>query len=157
MRGNTFRPFGGDQVGVLASEDTRESDCFADEVVIDFPSVSPAVERIRRGLLDDESPATVSTAIHITEREALAGATVPLEVPVRCTCRICGGRGEVWTESCQRCSGKGEETLPHVLQVSVPRGIHDGARLRFTVAAGDNPPSRIELHVFVGRTTGFPI
>jgi hypothetical protein len=158
MRGNTFRPFGGEQVGVLTGEDTaRESSCFSDEVVIDFPCVAPAVERIRRGLVDDEPPATLSTAIHITEREALAGATVPLEIPVRCTCRTCGGRGELWAESCSRCSGKGEEMLRHLLQITVPAGVNDGARIQFTVTAGHNPPTRIELRIFVGRATGFPI
>lgn len=158
MRGKTFRPFGGDQVGVMTGEQsTHEISCFADEVVIDFPSVAPAVERIRRAFLADESPATLSTAIQLSDREALAGATVPLEVPVRCTCRHCGGRGELWTESCPRCYGTGEEMLRHLLQVTVPAGVMDGARFQFTVMARHNPPTRIELHVFVGRATGFPI
>ena len=87
MRGNTFRPIGGDRVAVMAAEDGRhEVSCFADEVVIDFPSVAPAVDRIRRAFLADEHPVTLSTAIQLTPREATAGATVPLELPVRCTC-----------------------------------------------------------------------
>ena len=44
MRGNTFRPIGGDRVAIMAGEDSRlDVSCFADEVVIDFPSVAPAV------------------------------------------------------------------------------------------------------------------
>ena len=153
-----FRPFGGDRVGVMAGDESpHEITCFADEVVIDFPSVAPAVERIRRAFLADESPATLSIPLQLSDRDALAGATVPLDVPVRCICRHCGGRGELWTESCPRCHGRGEELLCHQLQVTLPAGVADGARFRFTVMARRNPPTRIELHVFVGRATGFTI
>jgi hypothetical protein len=148
MGGNTFRPFGGDQVAVMSGEDSRHDvSCFADEVAVDFPSVATAVDRIRRGFLAEERPATLSAAITLSRRDALAGATVPLEVPVRCTCRQCGGRGESWTEPCLRCDGNGMELLRHLLQVRVPAGILDGARFYFTVAPRHNPPTRIELLV----------
>ena len=153
MRGNTFRPFGGDQIAVMAGEDSRhDASCFADEVVIDFPSVAPAVDRIRRGFLADEHPVTLSTAVQLSHREATAGATVPLEVPIRCTCTECGGRGESWTERCTRCHGRGTELLRHLLQITIPAGILDGTRFQFTVTPRHNPSTRIELHVFVGRT-----
>jgi len=79
----------------------------------------------------------------------MAGATVPLEVPVRCTCHSCGGRGETWTEPCTRCEGSGNELLRHQLQVSVPAGVSDGTRFHFTVTPKHDPPTRIELHVLV--------
>lgn len=126
-----------------------EISCFADDVVVDFPSVAPAVERIRRGFVPDEAPVTVSTSIRLAPREARAGTIVSLEVPVRCTCRACGGRGEQWTEACGRCSGTGEESLHHQMRVTVPAGVADGARFQFLVAARHSPPTRIELHVFV--------
>src|SRR4051812_29062159 len=108
MRGHTFRPFGGDHVAVMTGEDGRRAgDCFADDVVVDFPSMASAVERIRRGFLGEERTAPLGAAIRLTEHEARAGVTVPLQVPVRCTCRHCGGRGETWTESCACCGGTG--------------------------------------------------
>lgn len=150
MRGNTFRPFGGDSVGVITGEESRHDvSCFADEVVIDFPSVAPALERIRRAFLTDERPVTFTTAIRLTRRVAATGATVPLEVPVRCTCGHCGGRGESWAERCSRCAGDGTELLPHQLQVTVPAGVLDGTRFHFTLTPRHHPPSRIELRVFV--------
>lgn len=150
MRGRTFRPFGGDSVAVIAGEDSRhDASCFADEVVIDFPSVAPALDRIRRGFLAEDRPVTFSTAIRLTSRDAANGATVPLEVPVRSTCTQCGGRGESWAEPCGRCYGHGTELLPHLLQVTIPAGVSDAARFYFTVTPRHNPPSRIELHVFV--------
>ena len=150
MRGNTFRPFGSDRIAVLAGDDSRhEIDCFADDVVIDFPSVAPAVDRVRTGFLVEERPAPLTMTIHVTAREASEGATLPLDVPVRCTCTACGGRGESWTEQCGRCAASGLETFRHQLQVTLPRGVADGARFHFTVTPRHNPSTRIELQVFV--------
>jgi hypothetical protein len=148
MRGHVFRPFGGDQVAVVTGDDTsRAASCFADDVVIDFPSVASAVERMRSAFLADERPAPLGAAIRLSHHEAREGVTVPLEVPVRCTCRHCGGRGETWTESCARCAGTGCEVFAHQLRVTVPAGVADGARFEFTVAPRQNPPTRIELHI----------
>lgn len=151
MGGNTFRPFGGPQLAVIGGEDSdHEVSCFADEVVIDFPSVAPAIDRIRSAFLAVERAAALHTAMRLSQREAREGATVPLEVPVRCTCRDCGGRGETWSEPCRRCDGTGSEMLHHQLHVLVPAGVHDGARFYFTVTPRHHPPTRIELQIFVG-------
>jgi hypothetical protein len=150
MHGNTFRPFGGDQVAVIGVDDGRhDASCFADEVVIDFPSVAPAIDRMRRAFVADERGDAVRAALHLSPREAREGATVPLEVPVRCTCRKCGGRGETWTESCASCHGRGVELLRHQLQVLLPAGVVHGARFYFTVTPRHNPPTRVELHVLI--------
>jgi hypothetical protein len=150
MGGNTFRPFGGPQVAVIGGEDSHhEVSCFSDEVVVDFPSVAPAVDRIRSAFLAGERTGALDAAIHLTPREAAAGAVVPLEVPVRCTCHYCGGRGESWAEPCSCCSGHGSEVLRHQLRVSVPAGVLDGARFHFTVTPRHHPPTRIELRIHV--------
>lgn len=122
---------------------------FADEVCIDFPSVAPAIERVRQSFLADERPQTLKTAVELTEREAARGATIPLEAPVRCTCGQCGGRGESWTEECSRCRGCGFELLRHSVQVTVPAGVRTGDRFYFTVTPRYHLSTRIELHVIV--------
>jgi len=150
MRGNTFRPFGGDRLAVLAGEDNRHiTDCFADDVVIDFPSVAHAVDRVRTSFLINERPEALLATLRVTLREALEGATLPLDVPVRCTCSGCGGRGESWTEPCSRCAGTGTELFTHQLRVTLPPGVVDGARFQFSVTPRHNPSTRIELHVRV--------
>jgi hypothetical protein len=150
MGGNTFRPFGGPQVAVIGGEDSHhEVSCFADEVVVDFPSVAPAVDRIRSAFLAGERPDALDAAIRLSSRDAAAGAVVPLEVPVRCTCHYCGGRGESWAEPCPSCSGDGSEVLHHQLRVSVPAGVLDGAVFHFTVTPRHHPPTRIELRIHV--------
>jgi DnaJ-class molecular chaperone len=150
MGGNTFRPFGGPQVAVIGGEDVHDqASCFADEVVIDFPSVAPAVDRMRSSFLAEERGAALPTAIQLSPREAIAGATRSLHVPVRCTCHDCGGRGGTWTEACRRCEGSGTELLQHRLQVLLPAGVADGACFYFTVTPRHHPPTRIELRVHV--------
>ena len=64
MRGNTFRPFGGDSIAVMSGENDRhDAIFFADDVIVDFPCVAPAVDRIRLAFLADERSAPLSTAI----------------------------------------------------------------------------------------------
>ena len=150
MGGRTFRPFGRGSVALFDVADARpDAACFADEVVIDFPSVAPAVDRMRNAFLEEERAAALSTAIRLSALEARNGAMVPLEVPVRCTCHACGGRGETWTEPCHRCQGSGTELRHHQLQVSVPAGVLDGTCFNFTVTPRHNPPTRVELRVLV--------
>ena len=150
MPGNMFRPFGGDQVAVVGVDARHDAaSCFADEVVIDFPSVAPAVDRMRQAFVADERGEALRAAITLSTREAREGTTVPLDVPVRCTCHTCGGRGETWTEACSPCHGSGVELLHHQLQVLVPAGVSDGARFCFTVIPRHHPPTRIELQVQV--------
>ena len=150
MGGNTFRPFGGGSAATFGGIDTRpDASCFADEVIIDFPSVAPAVDRMRSAFLADERAAVLSAAIRLSRREAREGATLPLEVPVRCTCHDCGGRGETWTEPCARCQGSGTELRHHQVQIAVPAGVLDGACFHFTVTPRHHPPTRVELRVLV--------
>jgi hypothetical protein len=149
MRRHAFRPRPSGATAVASGDVRVDSSCFADEVVVDFPSVAPALDRIRSAFLAEERDAALSAAVRLSAREARDGATVPLEVPVRCTCHLCGGRGETWTERCHRCAGSGTELLRHQLRVSVPAGVLDGTRFRFTVTPRHNPPTRIELHVLV--------
>ena len=148
MRRHTSRPLGRGVVAVSGGV-FSETDCFADEVIVDFPSVAPAVDRIRSAFLADEDDPTLTAAVQLSAREAREGATVPLQVPVRCTCRRCGGRGETWAERCRHCAGSGTELLRHQLQVTVPAGVHHGARFYFTVAPRRDSATRIELHVLV--------
>jgi hypothetical protein len=150
MRGNTFRPFGGNRMAVMTGDDTRhDANCFADEVIVDFPSVAPAVDRVRSAFLVSERSEAYLATIQLSSREAREGTTQPLDVPVRCTCTECGGRGESWTERCPRCAGSGIELFRHQLQVTLPPGVCDGARFHFTVTPRHNPSTRIELHVLV--------
>jgi hypothetical protein len=152
MNGDTFRPHGGDAIAVVGAEDAARAahgNCFADEVVIDFPSVARAVEKMRSAFVDHDRGVPLAAQVRLSARQALGGVTVPLDVPVRTTCRTCGGRGETWSEPCAPCAATGTEILRRTVNVCVPRGVVDGARFRFSVATRHDPPTRIELHVAV--------
>ena len=134
---------------VVRSADAAE-DCFADEIAIDFPSLEHVVERIRDAFLEERPAADIlSTELQLSTLEARRGLIVPLDVPIRRTCRICGGRGETWTTPCDRCRGTGESLVHHPVRVSVPAGVADGARFRFRVSSPDAPSVRVELRVAI--------
>src|SRR2546430_16262166 len=99
--------------------------CFADEVVIDFPSVAPAVDRIRKAFLADEPSSALSTEVQLSRRQARHGTRVSLDVPVPCTCHACGGRGEMWKEPCARLQGGGTEVLRLPLPLALAVGGGD--------------------------------
>ena len=125
----------------------RELDrSFSDEVAIDFPAVTSGSDKvIRMRLAFDEADLTVeclSAEITLSRRQAGAGAAVPLEVPLRWTCRQCGDR-------CEGCEGSGHARRRRMLTVSVPAGVVDGARFSFSVSPARGPRTRVDVRVAV--------
>lgn len=128
------------------------NDCFADEVAIDFPSVEPLVDRAREDFLGERGDHdTLLTEIELSARDARFGAVVPLDVPLRRPCAVCGGRGEVWTEPCPSCAGTGDALGYQPINFAVPAGATDGSRFRFRVNSRDAAPLRVELRVAIAR------
>ncbi|HJN44762.1 MAG: DnaJ domain-containing protein [Vicinamibacterales bacterium] len=122
---------------------------FADEVDIDFPSVSSLVNRMRDSFFGLESGHPLSAEVRLTSKQADAGVKVPFDVSLRHTCPVCGGRGEVWLDPCGACDGSGAGRLPHHLQLVVPPGVRDGARLRFDVTPSYAPATCVEIRISV--------
>ena len=124
----------------------------SDESIVDFPSMAGIVPRMRAsffGLDGDDVGATHTTEVELTPRQATEGTSVPLELPVRHTCPICGGRGEVWTEPCAVCAGTGGGLLSHQLRLRVPPGVRHGTRLRYSVAPPYAGETRVELRIAI--------
>jgi hypothetical protein len=137
--------------GESPGRSTRE-DCFADDVVIDFPALQPIVERMRLAFLDGCEPGEGSllAEVCLTAAQARRGSRVAVAVPVRRVCQACGGRGEVWNEPCARCAGNGTGMAHHRVEVDVPSGVHDGECLSISLAAApDAPATRVRLRVSV--------
>lgn len=123
---------------------------FADEVAIDFPSSSAAIEFFRRDQTEAGDAVRATAAeIAISVCQAGTGAMVPLEVNVAGTCVSCGGRGEVWDEPCEACDGHGQVVRRQRLTVSVPAGVVHGDRFSFTVSAPQGPRTRVDVRVSV--------
>lgn len=132
----------------------RELDrSFADEVAIDFPAVTAGSDKVERmRLAFDETDVAVErlrAEITLSRHQAGAGAAVPLEIPLRWTCRGCGGRGEVWGDRCAGCKGSGHALRRRMLTVSVPAGVVDGARFSFSVSLPRGPRTHVDVRVAV--------
>jgi molecular chaperone DnaJ len=123
------------------------ADWLADEVAIDFPSVSSVLDAMRHSFFGAAPAAALSVEIVVSPQEAFWGVTVPLDLPLRGTCETCGGRGEVWTEWCSPCGGGGEVDTTHEMRLRVPAGVREGARFRFTVDPQSAPATVVEVRV----------
>ena len=123
---------------------------FADEVAIDFPAVGDKVARMRHAFVESDAAIDwLRAEIHLSRRQAGAGAAVPIELPVRSTCPSCGGRGEVWGDACEPCVGSGYAVRQRTLTVSVPPGVTHGARFTLSVSAPHGLRTRVEVRVAV--------
>ena len=124
---------------------------FADEVAIDFPSSRAAIDLFRRdhGEPESSTSTTAHAEIAISPYQAHAGAMVSLELNVPRTCACCGGRGEVWSEPCEPCNGRGQELQAQRLTVAVPAGVEHGDRFSFSVSLPRGPRTRVDVRIAV--------
>lgn len=120
-----------------------------EDVAIDFPSTARVVERIRASFFGENGAARLVAEISISRDEAQAGADVPLLLPIRRVCPSCGGRGEVWLDSCEPCAGTGELVAARQIRVSLPAGTEDGVHFRFALTSHGGAPTAIEIRVVV--------
>ncbi|HEY4031765.1 MAG TPA: molecular chaperone DnaJ [Caulobacteraceae bacterium] len=67
------------------------------------------------------------------------------------TCPRCGGQGRMITDPCQHCHGNGMVRKQRTLQVRIPPGVDDGARIRLSGEgdAGAHNGPRGDLYIFL--------
>ena len=67
------------------------------------------------------------------------------------TCPRCGGRGQVITDPCRTCHGAGQVRREKTLQVRIPAGVDDGARIRLSGEgdAGARGGPKGDLYIFL--------
>jgi molecular chaperone DnaJ len=121
----------------------------SDEIAIDFPSVASVLDRMRRSFFGGIPVQGLRAEIVVSPEEAFWGATVPLDVPLRRTCRRCGGRGETWQEWCGACGGDGEIPATHEMRLRIPAGVREGATFRFSIMAPGAPATIVEVRVTI--------
>lgn len=126
----------------------------SDEVVVDFPSMIGLVERMQDAffgglVMPENSEPTYNAQVSVTLKEASEGVHIPLDLFVKPTCPICGGRGEIWEEMCGVCVGTGSGGLFHTLNIEVPPGIKHGTFLTSKLELPFAAKSRINVQVRV--------
>ena len=77
--------------------------------------------------------------VEITLEEAYHGAERAISFAVQEVCPTCQGTGAVNNRGCATCGGAGVIERPLSLTVKIPRGVHDGAKIRL---AGKGGPGR---------------
>jgi hypothetical protein len=146
----SVRPRSTGAVAVNAGDDVRfDRRWYGDDAAVDFPSAAPAIERIRTAFLSNERSQPLHASLTLAPRDARTGVSVPLDVPLRYTCRQCGGRGESWGERCESCEGSGAQFSVERFRVRVPAGVVDGTSFRFSLTPRHHPTTRVELRIRV--------
>ena len=121
----------------------------ADEIAIDFPSVSRVLDGMRHSFFGEIEPAALTADLELTPEEAFWGAVVPFHLQLPGTCAECGGRGEVWDERCAACAGSGHVPAEHPLRLKIPAGVRPGACFRFSVMPPGALPTTVEVRIAV--------
>jgi molecular chaperone DnaJ len=130
---------------------SSRSDWLADEVAIDFPSISDLLDSMRDAFFGGVGVVLgdLSAEITLSPLEAFEGTTIPLGVPVKRTCPGCGGRGETWQEWCDFCGGCGDIRTLHEVELRVPAGVREGARFRFSVMPAGAPHTIVDIRISI--------
>ena len=144
------RPRGRGAVAVNSSEEVRyDRRWYGDDAAVDFPSAASAVERIKAAFLSPDRQRPLAASLDLSPTEARSGVSVPLDVPLRYTCRQCGGRGESWGDACEPCDGSGVQFSVERFRVRVPPGVGDDTSFRFSLTPRHHPTTRVELRIRV--------
>lgn len=79
----------------------------------------------------------VEQPVRVTLAEAYAGATRTIEIREgEERCMVCGGTGQIAGATCHACRGSGTAAPLRRIQVTIPAGVHDGARIRVSGRGG---------------------
>lgn len=79
----------------------------------------------------------LETAVRLTLREVMSGATRLVELSEPIPCSTCGGMGGVQGRMCPTCGGAGRRNEVKTIEVKIPVGVQHGTRVR---VAGKGAP-----------------
>ena len=94
----------------------------------------------------------VEQPIEVTLAEVVEGGTRTIQVSHQEACATCGGQGRIASALCHVCQGSGAVARPKRLEVKVPAGVREGARIRIAGEGGpgaDGRPGDLFLRVSV--------
>lgn len=134
------------------ARDTRvdmETRLSADEISTAFPSMTRLMPRVLTSFFGNTNEPTHQTRVALTARQAHDGLRVALDLRVRLTCPVCGGRGETWAALCGVCDGTGSGSFSHSVRFPIPPGVRDGARLTYTLSPPFAAEARVELRIAI--------
>jgi molecular chaperone DnaJ len=98
---------------------------------VPFPAVVACSTCGGDGAAPGTSPVTCSACDGLGRVQTVSSSLFGQVVRTR-ACARCGGAGQVVETPCDDCSGTGRRTTQRELDVEIPRGIHDGQRIRIS-------------------------
>jgi DnaJ-class molecular chaperone len=103
----------------------------------------------RRGVRGSD----VEYGIELTLRDAYAGGARQLTLQTQARCPRCGGTGTIDGKLCHECHGTGTIDVNKTLDVTIPKGVRDGQRIRLAgqggVGFGGGPNGDLYLVVHI--------
>ena len=89
--------------------------------------------------------------VTVSLAEAFTGSTRTVQVQTQEACPTCGGAGVVGSVSCHACQGTGRKPTGKRLEVTIPRGVESGTKIRLRGKGGQGraggPPGDVVLEV----------
>jgi DnaJ-class molecular chaperone len=91
----------------------------------------------------------LETTLDLTLAEAYAGGAKSVALQIEDICPRCGGNGTVNNRVCTECGGRGRVMQTKRFDVTIPKGVREGQRIRLTGqgAAGPNNGPRGDLYL----------
>ena len=78
----------------------------------------------------------LEASIELTLRDAYSGGTKSVSLQLQERCPTCGGTGVLKQRICPTCHGTGSVLMTRTLDVTIPKGIRDGQRIRLAGQGG---------------------
>lgn len=103
------------------------------------------------------APRDVEYPIEIDLLDALRGTRTAVSVRRPVVCETCGGTGRVGRKGCTTCGGSGTVEKREKLNVKIPAGVADGARVRVAGKGGVSAAGRSGDLYFVVKVRPHPL
>ena len=143
------RSYDAKRTTTAASPRMSRANWFADEVAIDFPSVSDLLDSMRHAFFGADALEELSAEVDPDSARSVSGHDCSDGDSRPPDCLQCGGRGETWQESCELCGGCGDLRTFHDVELRVPAGVRGGERFRFSVMPAGAPLTRVDIVISV--------
>ncbi|MEJ7901755.1 MAG: DnaJ C-terminal domain-containing protein [Thermomicrobiales bacterium] len=122
--------------GSFTFESAESSGRFSDFFNLLFGAQQSGSGRVRQSSARPRRGDDLEAPTTITLEEAATGTHRRLSVRTPETCTLCKGAGEVRGGMCPRCDGSGSVPVMKELEVTIPRGVRTGSRVRVSGRGG---------------------
>ncbi|HEX2283096.1 MAG TPA: DnaJ C-terminal domain-containing protein [Thermomicrobiales bacterium] len=138
-----------------------EASGFSDFFDLLFGSRGSQAQEPRRARRTPQRGADQEVSIELTLEQAFSGTNRTFELAVENPCPTCGGSGMNGRGPCPQCSGRGTVPSRSKIEVSIPRGVREGSRIRVagkgTPGVDGGKPGDVYLRVKLKRHPSFEL